>query len=113
MCLFLVLFWCSFSWDDAEAETFLAIIPGSASLIPDWAGANSRFALWEFAGNGLICLTVFAAKTAVARGKSTKFPVRREKPGITVGGAWPTPCDYRNMRPSGGSPNRIWPTVSK
>ena len=62
MCLFLVLLWCSVSWDDAEVGTFLAIIPGLASLIPDWAGANSRLALWEFAGNGLICLTVFAAK---------------------------------------------------
>jgi hypothetical protein len=51
MCLFLVLLWC---W---------AAVPGSANLIPVWAGANSRFApLREFVGNGLIWLTVFAAK---------------------------------------------------
>jgi hypothetical protein len=45
------------------APTFFPTIPGSADLIPDWAGENSRFArLREFAGKPLNCLTIFAAK---------------------------------------------------
>ncbi len=54
-----VFFYFSFGarwlWDD--------IVPGSATLIPGWAGANSRFAVPpEFSGKGLICFTVCAAK---------------------------------------------------
>jgi hypothetical protein len=42
-------------WDD--------IVPGSATVIPVWSGANSRFAaLRELAGKGLICFIVCAAK---------------------------------------------------
>jgi hypothetical protein len=45
------------------APTFFPTIPGSADLIPDWAGENSRFApLREFAGNPLNYLIIFTAK---------------------------------------------------
>jgi hypothetical protein len=51
------------SWDDAQAGTYFGIIPGSGNLIPDWVGANSRFALLrEFVPKGLIYLTIFAGK---------------------------------------------------
>jgi hypothetical protein len=79
--LFLILFWCSAVV--GGARTFFGMIPGLSNLIPGWAGANSRLArLPEFAGNRLICLTVFAAKGRSDGEKSTKFPFRREKPGI-------------------------------
>ncbi len=43
---------------------------------------NSRFRLLpEFSYKSLIYLTVFAAQTAVARGKSMKFPVSTGKTG--------------------------------
>jgi hypothetical protein len=44
-----------------SSYTQVIIIPGSANLIPGWAGLNSRFG-WprEFAGKGLILLAVFA-----------------------------------------------------
>ena len=63
MGLFLLLFWCSAVMGRCGTRTSLAIIRGSASSIPDWAGANSRFALVrEFVGKSLICLTVFSTK---------------------------------------------------
>ncbi len=62
MGLFLVIFWCSAIADDAEARIFLAMLPGSARLIPAWDSLNSRIAsLREFGGKGLIWLTVSAA----------------------------------------------------
>ena len=63
MGLFLLLFWCSAVMGRCGTRTSLAIIRGSASSIPDWAGANSRFALVrEFVGKSLICLTVISTK---------------------------------------------------
>ena len=63
MGLFLFLFWCSAVMGRCGTQTSLAIIRGSASSIPDWAGANSRFApVREFVGKSLICLTVFSTK---------------------------------------------------
>jgi len=76
MCLFLVLFWCLPSWDDAEVT-----IPGSASFIPDWAEPNSRLALLrEFARKALICLTIFSTNGGCVR-KIDKVPVVPGKTG--------------------------------
>ena len=59
------------------------LIPGSAHLIPDRAGANSRLAmLRELAPKGLFYLNYFLAEIALVTGKSKKIPVRREKPRI-------------------------------
>src|SRR5258707_14924683 len=84
MCLFLVLFWCLPSWDDAEVT-----IPGSASFIPDWAEPNSRLALLrEFARKALICLTIFSTnggcvweiyKIALLPGKTRHFALNNTK----------------------------------
>jgi hypothetical protein len=63
MCLFLILYWCS--WDGATA---IPVIPGSADLIPDYAVINSRLALLrEFARKHLIRLTLCAAKWRLPR----------------------------------------------
>jgi hypothetical protein len=54
MGLLLVLF-CCWAVVQMRVRTFSGIIPGSASLIPGWVGANSRFELLrEFARKGLI-----------------------------------------------------------
>jgi hypothetical protein len=74
MGFFLVLFWCSAIVGDAKARNILAIIPGSASVIPDWTSANSRLALLrEFAGKCLICLTILAARQQL-RGENRRIP---------------------------------------
>jgi hypothetical protein len=64
------------------------------------AGANSRFVLLrEFADNVLIFLEIPRGQTAVACGKSTKFPVSTGKTG--------------NFAPTGGNrPWRSFPTTA-
>ena len=85
--------WCSAVMGRCGTRTFSAIIRRSASLIPGWAGANSRFALVrDFAGKGLICLTVFSAKQRLREqnrrnsrfdGKNRKFCPQGAKSAVT------------------------------
>ncbi len=75
-----------------RAEHSPGIIPGSANLIPGCTGVNSRFAvLREFAGKGLICLTVFTAKRRLSGenrrnsrlgGKNLEFCPRPAEPAV-------------------------------
>jgi hypothetical protein len=50
-------------------------------------------------------------------GASPEYPTTRSAPVLRsrcfLQPLWPRACPYRNMRPSGGRPRRIWPTVSK
>src|SRR5882762_7844560 len=82
MGLLLVLFWC---WVVARmrVRTFSGIIPGSASFIPGWVGANSRFALLrEFARKGLFYLTIIPDERLLSEENRRNSRFRREKPGI-------------------------------
>jgi len=63
MGLLLVFFWALGSVWRSGARNGFPVIPGSADLIPDWAGANSRFGvIRELAGKELNYLVIFAAK---------------------------------------------------
>src|SRR5713226_6661261 len=82
MGLLLVLFWC---WVVVRmrVRTFSGIIPGSASLLPGWVGANSRFALLrEFARKGLFYLPIIPDERLLSKENRRNSRFRREKPGI-------------------------------
>src|SRR5216683_2781010 len=92
MCLFLIFFWCSGFLGNVEARIFFAINSRFGEF-------NSRLGRREFPvrsatgiGSQEIDLPCrFSGQTALAWGKSKKFPVRREKPGILPplkGQAW-------------------------
>jgi hypothetical protein len=76
MGLLLILFWC-WAVVRMRVRTVSGTIPGSTSLLPGWAGANSRLALLrEFARKGLICPTIFSEKQLLSEGSRRNSGIR-------------------------------------
>ncbi len=83
ICLFLIFFWCSGVLGDAQARRFIAINSwfGEFHSRLDWR----KFPVRSATGMGSQAIDLFcrfSERTMLAWGKSKKFPVRREKPGI-------------------------------